>query len=263
MTPEPAATDRYSTGMLSKDTPHERERLESIQRGVDACTTGLIEQLGVRADWNCLELGAGAGSVAYWLAERCPQGRTVAVDVDTRYLDAGRAPNLEVVEADITDAAFAPGRFDLVHARFLFCHLAGRDEAVARAAEWLAPGGRVLVEEPYHLPAETSPSALVRRVLAAYQRKYADSGADMTWARGLPGLLARSGLTDVSYSGNLGRMGGGEQDRWLPLVRQAAPAMLADGLVTEDELERFADLLADPSFLDIPQITISAWGCRG
>jgi hypothetical protein len=39
--------------------------------------------------------------------------------------------------------------------------------------------------------------------------------------------------------------------------------MLADGLVTEDELERFADLVADPSFLDIPQITISAWGCRG
>jgi hypothetical protein len=58
-------------------------------------------------------------------------------------------------------------------------------------------------------------------------------------------------------------MGGGPaRDRWLPLVRQAAPAMLAAGLVTEAELARFADLVADPAFLDIPQLTISAWGRR-
>lgn len=263
MRPEPAATDRYSTGLLSKDSPHERERLESIQHSVDAFTTGLIEQFAPRPDWDCLELGAGAGSVAYWLAQRCPDGRTVAVDVDTRYLDADRAANLEVCRADLTDDGFAPGEFDLVHARFVYCHLERRDAAVAQAARLLSPGGVLLIEEPYHLPADTSPSPLTRRVLAAYQRTYADSGADMTWARGLPGLLAGAGLTEVSYSGNPGCMGGGPaRDRWLPLVRQAAPAMLATGLVTEAELARFADLVADPTFLDIPQLTISAWGRR-
>jgi hypothetical protein len=145
----------------------------------------------------------------------------------------------------------------------VYCHLADRDAEVARAARWLAPGGRLLVEEPYHLPADTSPSPLVRRVLAAYQRTYADSGADMTWARGLPGLLAGAGLAEVSYTGNLGCMGGGpHRDRWLPLVRPATPAMLASGLVTEEELAAFAALVADPAFLDIPQFTVSAWGRR-
>ncbi|WP_432040346.1 class I SAM-dependent methyltransferase [Streptomyces cucumeris] len=251
------------SAQMGEDAAGERRRLESIQRNVDAFTTGLIEDLRIEASWNCLELGAGAGSIAYWLAERCPDGRVVAADIDTRYLDAGRAANLDVQEADICQEDYAPGSFDLIHARYLFCHLPTRDELIRRAAGWLSPGGWLVVEEPYHLPAETSPFPLVQRLLDAYQRKYREHGADMTWARGLPAHLARSGLSEVSYSGNLGRMGGGlEKDRWLPLITQAAPELIADGLITEADLTAFSDLLRDPAFIDIPQITISAWARR-
>ncbi|MEV4439558.1 class I SAM-dependent methyltransferase [Streptomyces sp. NPDC049577] len=242
------------------NSPGEQERLRSIQRSVDGFTVQVIENLPVAAHWNCLELGAGAGSIAYWLAERCPAGRVVAADIDTRFLDAGRAPNLEVREADVTGDDFAPGRFDLVHARYLFCHLPARDELIARAAGWLAPGGWLVVEEPYHLPADTSPFPPVRRLMAAYQQKYRERGADMTWARGVPALLSRSGLTDVGFTGNLGCMGGLGKDRWGPLIAQAGPSLVADGLVTEADLAAFAGLLRDPSFVDIPQVTISAWG---
>ncbi|MBL1100267.1 class I SAM-dependent methyltransferase [Streptomyces coffeae] len=258
MTIKPPAT----TGQLGEDAALERARLASIQRNVDAFTIGLIEDLGIEASWNCLELGAGAGSIAYWLAERCPDGHVVAADIDTRHLDVGRAANLRVQEADISEEDYAPGSFDLIHARYLFCHLATRDEVIRRAAGWLSPGGRLVVEEPYHLPAETSPFPLVQRLLAAYQRKYSEQGADMTWARGLPAHLARCGLSEVSYSGNLGCMGGLDKDRWLPLITQAAPALITDGLITETDLTAFSDLLEDSAFIDIPQITIAAWGRR-
>lgn len=261
MTQQTANTP-YSTGMLSNDAHRERDRLDSIQRSVDAFTTTLLDGLSIEASWNCLELGAGAGSIAYWLANRCPHGRVVAVDLDTRHLDAGRAANLEIQEADITHTDFAPGSFDLIHARYLFCHLAERDEMIARATRWLSPGGWLLIEEPYHLPAETSPFPLVRRILDAYQRTYREHGADMTWARGLPALLARNALTEVAYAANPGCMGGLDKDRWLPLITQAAPALLADGLVTEADLAEFATLLKDPAFIDIPQFTLSAWGRR-
>ncbi|MFF4601726.1 class I SAM-dependent methyltransferase [Streptomyces sp. NPDC001339] len=262
MTLHPAATTPYSNGMLSNDAPHERDRLESIQRNVDAFTTGILDGLPIDASWNCLELGAGAGSIAHWLAGRCPDGRVVAVDIDTRHLDTGRAANLEIQEADITREDYAPGNFDLVHARYLFCHLQERDDMIARAARWLSPGGWLVVEEPYHLPADTSPFPLVQRILDAYQHLYREHGADMTWARGLPALLARNALTDVAFAGNLGCMGGLGKDRWLPLLTQAAPALLADGLITEADLNEFATLLKDPAFIDIPQVTISAWGRR-
>lgn len=84
----------------------------------------------------------------------------------------------------------------------------------------------------------------------------------MTWARALPALLVRNALTEVAFAGNLGCMGGLGQDRWLPLITQAAPALLADGLVTEADLTEFATLLKDPAFIDIPQVTVSAWGRR-
>lgn len=262
MTQRSATTTPYRSGLLSNDAPHERDRLQSIQHSVDAFTIQVLQQLPIEASFNCLELGAGAGSIAYWLAERCPQGRVVAVDLDTQHLDAHHATNLDVQEADITSEDYAPGTFDLIHARYLFCHLPQRDEVIARATRWLAPGGWLIIEEPYHLPADTSPSPLVQRILAAYQRTYRDNGADMTWARGLPSLLARNALSEVSFAGNLGCMGQGAKDRWLPLIDQAAPAMLADGLITEADLTEFATLLKDPAFIDIPQVTITAWGRR-
>lgn len=255
-------TDRYSAGVLGKDSPTERGRLASIQNSTDAFTAGVLEGLDPADDWSCLDLGAGAGSIAYWLAERCPAGRVVAVDVDTRHLDPGRAPNLEVVEADITADDYEPGAFDLVHARFVLCHLPTRDALVARAATWLRPGGRLVVTDPYQLPAETSPFPVMRRIMAAYQQVYAGHGADLTWARGVPALLAGAGLVDVDFVGRPACMGNLDKDRWRPLVDQVAPAMLAGGLVTRGDLDEFHALLSDPAFVDIPQVTIAAWGRR-
>ncbi|MCQ4079499.1 class I SAM-dependent methyltransferase [Streptomyces sp. RB6PN25] len=257
-----AHTDRYSTGLLSKDSPKERARLESIQRNVDAYTTAVLRDLPIAPSGRCLELGAGAGSIAYWLAGHFPDGHVVAADIDTRYLDASRATNLDVHEIDVTRDDYMPGSFDLIHARYLFCHLPARDEVMARAVEWLAPGGWLVVEEPYLLPASTSPFPLVQRLMAAYQHKYAEHGADMTWARGVPALLSRNGLTDVAFSGNLGCMGCLGKDRWSPLISQAGPSLVADGLITETELTEFFELLSDPAFVDIPQVTIAAWGRR-
>ncbi len=259
---QPVPSDGYSAGMLSKDSPTERERLDSIQRNVDSHTVLVLNGLPITSSWNCLELGAGAGSIAYWLADRCPDGRVVAVDIDTRYLDPTRAPNLEIQQVDVTGEDYEPAGFDLIHARYLFCHLPVRDAIIARAVGWLNPGGWLVAEEPYLLPADTSPFPLIQRLMTAYERTYAEHGADMTWARRLPAELARNGLIDVAFSGNLGCMGCLGKDRWFPLIRQAGPSLIADGLVTEADLTQFFDLLKDPTFVDIPQVTISAWGRR-
>ncbi|MCK2243144.1 MULTISPECIES: bifunctional 2-polyprenyl-6-hydroxyphenol methylase/3-demethylubiquinol 3-O-methyltransferase UbiG [unclassified Crossiella] len=247
----------YTDSALGKDSPTEHGRLTSIQNAADAGTIAVIEALAPQPDWDCLDLGAGAGSIARWLTQRCPLGRVLANDIDTRHLtDLGAAAQ----EADLTDPAYAPGRFDLVHARYVLCHLPERDEIVRRAASWLKPGGWLVVTDPYQLPAETSPFPVVRRIMAAYEQVYAGHGADLHWARGLPALLARSGLGEIGYTGTLGRMGNLDQDRWRPLVAQVKPKMLADGLIQQSEMDEFERLLNSSTFIDIPQFTISAWG---
>ncbi|SDD97026.1 class I SAM-dependent methyltransferase [Actinokineospora iranica] len=251
----------YRTSALGKDRPGERRRLGAIQSSVDEFSTDIFDGLGPRVDWDCLDLGAGAGSIAAWLAERCPAGRTVAVDIDTRYLDPAESA-FEVAEADITDPGFAPGRFDLVHARFVLCHLPDRDAVLARAATWLKPGGWLVVTDPYQLPADTSPFPVMTRIMDAYRKVYAGHGADLTWSRRLPTLLAGAGLSSIEFTGKLACMGNLARDRWRPLIDQVATGLIATGEVTQTDLDEFHTLLADPTFIDIPQFTLAAWGRR-
>ncbi|CAM02448.1 methyltransferase family protein [Saccharopolyspora erythraea NRRL 2338] len=254
------STSGYGASALSKDLPGERERLGSIQSSVDEFSTAVIRGLGLAPDWRCLELGAGAGSIARWLARHCPEGHVEAVDNDVRYLDAGDAANLTVTEADVTAEGFEPGRFDLVHARFLFCHLPERDELLARAVRWLRPGGWLVITDPYQLPADTSPFPVVERIMAAYKRNFERHGADLTWARGLPALLGSNGLGSIGFTGKPACMGNLEQDRWRPLIAKVASALVADGGIDRSDLEEFERLLAEPGFVDIPQFTLAAWG---
>ena len=46
---------------------HERERLASIEGGLDGSTIACLTTIGVGPGWRCLEVGAGAGSIAHWL----------------------------------------------------------------------------------------------------------------------------------------------------------------------------------------------------
>jgi hypothetical protein len=58
---------------------HERERLAAIEGELDSCSIACLTALGVGPGWRCLEVGAGAGSIARWLSERVtPSGTVVA-----------------------------------------------------------------------------------------------------------------------------------------------------------------------------------------
>src|SRR5437762_3803295 len=82
------------------------QRLEAIE---DPGTIAVLEKAGVAPGWTCLELGAGAGSIAYWLAERVGKGgRVVAADLDPRLLDRSRC---EVWRHDLRTDGLAASAF--------------------------------------------------------------------------------------------------------------------------------------------------------
>ena len=81
-----------------------RERFAALPRIYDPGTIRHLQALGVTAGWRCLEVGAGGGSIALWLAERVgPSGYVLATDLDTRFLEPLARPTLEVRRHDITD----------------------------------------------------------------------------------------------------------------------------------------------------------------
>ena len=86
----------------------------------------------VQPGWRCLEIGAGRGSMAIWLAERVgTSGQVVATDIDCRYLARLDLPNLHVVQHNILEDpldVLGPGTFDLVFARLVLFWLTGKQE---------------------------------------------------------------------------------------------------------------------------------------
>lgn len=100
---------------------------------------------------RALDLGAGEGRTALWLAQR--GWDVTAVDFSDVALDRGRrrvedsgAPGrADWVCADLTEYADPPGPFDLVLLLFIHLPATHRRRLLRLAATALAPGGLVLV----------------------------------------------------------------------------------------------------------------------
>lgn len=261
MTPR-TRTDPYSTGPFSMDELTEQDRLSLLEQIKDPDTIRILESLPVNETSRCLEIGAGMGSIAYWLAARCSKGHVVVVDIDTRHLDAQRSSNLNIQEADIVTCEFAPSSFDLVHARAVLCHLSAREEVLASAYRWISPGGWLVVEDIYTFPAGASPYTAMNRYAAAAHQAAQQRGADMQWGSRLPGIMARLGFAHITIetSPRLVGSGGLPDQLWRINLEQAGSHMVGSGLLTKAELDECLDLLDDPSFVDIRYIGIATWG---
>jgi SAM-dependent methyltransferase len=264
MSDRPLGTD-YASGALSKDIPEEFERLRLLEAWGDPDTHAVLRRIGLRSAWRCLEIGAGAGSVARWLAGQCADGQVVAVDIDTRYRDEQPRQNLSWRTADIRCLDFPDGSFDLVHSRVTFCHLPEREAMVTAAARWLAPGGWLVIGDPMCMPAAGSVHEPIRRFFGALERGWQAQGSDMTrWAQTLPSQLARAGLRDIGVLTRANCLGDrGPYGRLaLANLRQEGGYLVDRGLLSQSDVDSVIALCADPSFRDIRSITVYAWGRR-
>lgn len=262
---EPPFEAGYGRAVFDHGRPEESERLALIEEEQDPYTTSRIEALGIAPDWQCLEIGAGKGSMAVWLADRCPHGRVVAVDLDVSMVDAQGRKNIEVREMDISSETFATGSFDLIHARAVLTHLPNAQDICNRMAQWLRPGGWLFVADPASFPVDSSPHALMRKIGAASTAVMSEMvGTDPYWARSYPIPLVRAGLVDIDAECRLRLMQGGTREAKMfeLMLAQMEQPIIATGLVSAEEVASVRQQLLDPAFFDFPPAFVRAWGRR-
>jgi len=264
----------YGTSAYRPDRPGEFERVSLLAELLRETTESVLDGLGVANGWRCLDLGAGAGHVAAWLADRVGSAEVLAVDRDIRFLRGipedvaahASRPNPRVVEADVQDPDFVPGgRFDLVHARTLLMHLPRREELVRRMASWLRPGGWIVVTDIGELGSGDSPSEAFRATVTEGWRTVASVvGTDPHWARRAASRLAEHGLVDIGVRADLPVLNGGNVAArfWELNFRLLAPSMLANGVLTAEQLAETIRLLRSPSHFDFCGTVITTWGRR-
>lgn len=231
----------------------------------------------VQPGWRCLEVGAGRGSMAVWLAQQVgANGRVVATDVDTTYLNQHRLPNLEVHRHDILSDSLdtlEPGSFDLVCARLVLFWLAGKQEvAIRRMVECLRPGGWLLDEDgDWGMVAPVDPThshyALYHRVWKNGEW-WVPRGYDPAFGRTLPRLFERCGLVNIRHKASATVLRGGSPwgRWWLQSLEGIRASERADGSLTEERDQEYEVLtapLTDPSFWFLTALIHACWGQRG
>lgn len=239
---------------FSNRAPQAAAQLTTLEGYLDPLTISGLEAVGVRPGQRCLELGPGGGSIAHWLAARTgPTGQVVAVDKDTSRL--APAPNLEIIQRDLADGLPVRGGFDLIHARLVLLHLPFRRRLLRELAGMLAPGGALVLGEFSRQPLEvlTAGSAadaeLFTRVIDALIKVLEQGhGADLDWAHQVRAAMVGVGLRNIHTVEHAETWAGGAGCRLHHVNSvQKQDALLAAG-ITEAELERFRQVVADPGF---------------
>jgi SAM-dependent methyltransferase len=252
---------RYLFG--TPETDLETRRLDRLERFLDPITFDRLDRLGVDRGSRCLEVGAGRGSVALYLLAACGAGgEVVATDIDTRWIDTLTHPNVNVIRHDIVaDAVDQLGQFDIVHVRLVLHHLGveGGTVALQRLVRLLAPGGRILVEEPL-VNLHPDPRHPAAATYTAFSERWYDFittfGLDMTFGARVPSLLQDAGCERVTNDlrGFL-TTAGDPFNEWL--VASAATIGPALAAVFDDGGRGYVGLFEDASFWS------TSWTCSG
>jgi SAM-dependent methyltransferase len=237
-----------------------QRRLELLEACHDPSSFRRAERLGVGGSgWRCLDVGAGHGSFARWLAGRVGEGGSVvAADLDVRLLERIEMPRLEVRRMDVVRDPLEQGAFDFVHTRLLLIHLPSRFEVLARLAAALRPGGVLMIEEDDVYPVWGTATGAYREGWKAFLAATGAAGVDAEWARTLPERLEALGLAGVDGEVHAQFFRGGSEPAqfwsltWLQL-RDRMPA---------EVVERGLDALEDETRWYHGPAKVIAWGRR-
>jgi precorrin-6B methylase 2 len=202
---------------------------------------------------RCLEVGAGAGSIANWMASEVgPSGKVVAIDLDTRFLKDVPA-NVEVVQSCLGTSPNLTERFDLAHARYVLIHNADVRAVLRSMLAAVSPGGTIAVEEPDFSVAEAivGPLELKQsfgKVREAIRSMFEKRGMTYALGRELPEIVREAGAIVDAVEYDVATARGGSP--LAQMMAQSAAALhdkyLASGKVSAEDLSNYARFAASP-----------------
>ncbi|MFI6422046.1 class I SAM-dependent methyltransferase [Streptomyces sp. NPDC050842] len=258
---------RYGEAVFRPEQAGEGERIDFGALAYDDITMARLRALGAGPGWRCLDVGAGTGTVSRRLLAEAGVTSVLAVDRDVRFLRDRPLPGLDVLEADVTAPDFAPGRFRLVHARFVLMHLPEHTRLVTRLAELVEPGGVLVLSDAVDLtsglPGDVRPGTPYTAAMRAMWQGLRDTiGTDVSRVPSYPQLLRGAGLVPVAAEIHVPplRPGSPLSRFWADTWQRSRAAMLATGLVDDAAVDEAVRYLESDECAALSAGMLTAWG---
>ena len=187
--------NNYIFGNQSEE--REFRRLQLLETANDPTTIAMLRETEIQSGWECLEIGAGAGSILRWLGQRVgPSGLAVGVDKSTRYLQNFTSDPFQIYQGTFPKMEL-PQTFDLIHGRYILVHNQCDMDILRKMFSLLKPGGWALFEEPDFTSATLMDQGTENsqaRVNQAMCQMFVNAGLDPAYALNLPRKLEESGF---------------------------------------------------------------------
>jgi SAM-dependent methyltransferase len=261
--------DDEASYLLTNAELETADRFAGLEAVFDPVTRGHLTRLGLAPGARCLEVGAGSGSIARWMADQVgPAGRVLAVDLDPRWCRRDGRAQLEVRALDLVAEAIPPGPWDVIHERLVLQHIPERLQVLTRLVAALAPGGVILVEDFDTGEVRTVDRAgphheLIVCMAQAFNRLLGTRGGITDFAANALRTLRGHGLEGSGASGYVPIDHGGTG--WATVqaanTRQVRAGLIGQG-IAPGEIDRFLEVLADADTIVGSSVLISAWGRR-
>lgn len=275
------STSTDTTPYLLGHQDSELRRLEEQARTLEPATASLLTMAGIGPGMRVLDLGSGAGDVAFLAAHLVgPDGSVLGIDSSPLALararqraDWGKVGNVSFLQADVrtvdpsTDLG---GAFDAVIGRLILLYVDDPSEVVHRVATALRPGGVLLAMEydmsvAGSVPAQPLTTQVMGWIMAAFER----AGHNPVLGTQLAGILSAAGLVDPACLGLQAYL---ETDdpagpRLLAsTTRTLLPVIEAKGIATAEEVgidtleRRITEMLLATGAMARPPTLVGAWG---
>ena len=208
----------------------------------------ILQSIGIPRGARIADLGCGTGASLLWFAEQAGEdGAVTGLDSSAEQLAIAKARiagrrNIDLTEASIYETGLPRDAFDVVHCRFVLCHLTRPMDALREMAAIAKPGGLVIafdvdVAGLFSVP-ETAAYARTRDLFFARTRS---RGCDPRLGLKLPGMFLEAGLQAPEIALIHPIFLRGERKRlWEYSLLEAAAYTVEKGICTQAELDALA-----------------------
>jgi SAM-dependent methyltransferase len=257
--------------------PTELERLRLQGRVLAPATRMLLEAAGISSGMRVLDLGSGAGDVAFLAAELVgPSGEVVGVDRSAESLSAAEArahqqgiTNVRFVVGDIHEPA-PEGPFDAIVCRYVLMYVPDPAAVLKAQAAKLRSGGLVVPIEHDLRAAGTIPVVpLVQQSFEWLIKAFERTGIEPALGPQLWATIREADLHPLGMLGIQPHFGPDDPDGpalLAGIVRTVLPLMERTGVATAREVaidtlrERLSGELASREAVFVYPKVLGAWG---
>lgn len=250
-------------------------RLRILDDVYGPATRQLLTEIGVGPGWRVADFGCGIGSVSLWLAQQVgPTGKVDGIDAGPAQLAIARQratkaglTNVTFTEASASASGLCTASVDLACTRLLLNHVKEPGAVLWELMRVVRPGGWIVCEETDIMTLIADPPSEAYRRFVSLGVAYSEHrNSHSRLGPSLHRLFRVAGLEPTVRFSQPIHMHGDERRLWELTYLEMAPAILAAGLIGQDELASLSAELTrdtdDETRLIAPPMMVQVWGKR-